>query len=324
MISVSSGHLLIRDGEIRRTFNPEDLRAALLEACRDTGFEEEWLADHLVLAVEEHLAHCRHQGAPLPTRADIDTLVVKILVDAGYADVGARYSQNRTALPQLQDETRDTWTPVRVQTVLQETLPLTPEQLAVAADHTVQALRSLGFGAVGDELIRQLAVHGLMQNARPDETEPGDADTMWLLTADDLARRTDPETAAFLQSRAVTVFPVSHVLPAARIRLHLDRLGNECGAPPLTELLFIPAYRHACRRCGDLLRQIFEFIGNEAGTPPTTPRGRLFLSHCTELLALWCPMTPTGQIALLRELEAIAVEETGTGAGHDILVTREA
>jgi hypothetical protein len=254
MIKVYSGHLLIREGSGRRTFSSEELRRQLWECCQAVGFPQDWLADHISLLIEDYLLDQRLPGGELPSRAEVDRLVARVLVDAGYADVAAEYCRRQRLGPNAWSASHSPWSAERVQRLLATTVPVTAEELSRLVLLTIQALGSLGFARVTDELVRELGVHLLAQgsdsSAAVTATKPA---SPWLLTSKQCESLLTPAAADLLRDSVVRLCPVSRLLPVLRLRVDLSRLGTRTASPPLTELAFLPALYHACQAVRDSL-----------------------------------------------------------------------
>ena len=126
MIEIYSRNLLVLENGQRTTLAVDALRRDLLASAQAVGVNEPWLADHLVLAVEEFVTS-RPAAEPV-ARSAIDQLAVRLLMQSGYADVAEAYAQRRHLLPVAvvsteQDEPA-VWDAARIAALVRRHFPL--------------------------------------------------------------------------------------------------------------------------------------------------------------------------------------------------------
>ena len=147
MIRVFSGNLLIREDGSCRTLDMDRLRRDLQRCFHAVGVEEGWLSEHVALAAEEHLAQRQGSASDVPSRSDVDRLVVRLLVDTGYVDVAAEFCRSQQICPESLTSGMSAWDGPRIRRVLAESLPFGTDRLESLADGVARRLRQLAFPA---------------------------------------------------------------------------------------------------------------------------------------------------------------------------------
>ena len=268
MIQLHSQHSLVigRDGR-RRSFHHEAVRAELVYSLRACGVRDVWVADHVLLVLEEQLLN-RHAGGEGICEEDVDRLVTGILSAAGYGDVARAYEKRRGIDP-LADWRAglESYDRERLVAVLEE-LPQLPERLGADLPERVStALAALGIEQASDTLIREIGLHFLAGAAgasapggqRGAAGDSGASRSDFLLDAAVLRHRAGLDDPAGVAewARAVGVRPVSRQFPRICVDVHLERLcGETADDGPITELHFFPALLRLCRRLPEILTRL--------------------------------------------------------------------
>lgn len=192
-----------------------DLRQAFAAA----GIREEWPAEQFLAVVES-------EGTVLGQLADggdedaFDTLVAKLLTDAGYPEVAAEFfALKGRALPSGPVcEMRAPWDISRLNALLVRELKASAALAARLADLVAVKLTALGFAEVSDSLIVQIAEHTLGGLARAYRAVPSEC-AGWLMPPGYWEAFFAGPPARFVASGALKIHPVSELFPVLRITL---------------------------------------------------------------------------------------------------------
>ncbi len=168
ILLASSNFLVTGPGGQAQSLDFERLAADLRAAFRAHGTGSDWIAEHIVLTLEEKL-RSRGDGQPV-TEAGAHQLLTAMLAAIGYGEVAAEYGRRHQVDP-LSGHRRElhVWTADGMRELLDRTLPLTTGQSERLARRCAAVLRQLGFQEVTDTFVCELAVHLLH---RGEETAP--------------------------------------------------------------------------------------------------------------------------------------------------------
>ena len=321
MIRVFSGNLLIREADECRALDVDGLRQELQGCCRAAGVRDAWLSEHIALAAEEHLAQRQGSGSDIPSRQDVDRLVVRLLTDTGYVDVAAEFCRCREIPPGSMAVGMSAWDGPRIRRVLAASLPFGPQQLDAVSDAVVRRLQALGFVEVTDRLITELAAH-VTKTKRPGVGEDRHApDSPWLFPPQHPTALLDSRGKELVRAGVIEIRPVSRLLPVARARFDVAALGRHLGTAPLLELVFLPSLRQAC---GNVLR-VLDVVGDEVAARRGQGRGhpaRLFISGIARVVAEQFGLpSPGRRRALAGEILSVVRHELTRRMDADLIVT---
>ncbi|MCK5803386.1 MAG: hypothetical protein KAI66_11160 [Lentisphaeria bacterium] len=187
MIKLFSNHCMVVDAQGKaETYDFDALRNVLQVCFERHSVREFWLTEHVSLVVEEQMLQRRAEGAELPPESLIDEQVALVLRASGYAEVAADYERERgLAPPEIPSIELLPWNRKRLEKRLGADLPLSSAQVQALAREVGTAIEKLGMKNVGDELIRQVAIHVLQlgtDHSGPVSTRKND----WLFGVADL------------------------------------------------------------------------------------------------------------------------------------------
>lgn len=203
------------------------MRAALLEAFRSSGIHEEWLAEHLILTLEERVRSCNAADTAI-SETDIEGMLLNVLRATGYGEVAGRF-QRQTHPDEVElSGALCAWTEANLVPLLRRGLPLAETQLTQLAGDCLQALQKLEFTAVSEAFVRELAVHLLHYRREepsgpamlPINTPAGIPATVWV----DLA---GPDSRELIAGGILRPLPSSDIFPVARVEIRLAALCNQ-------------------------------------------------------------------------------------------------
>ena len=250
MILLASGNMLVAGpGGQPQSLDFERLTADLREAFRTQGLASDWIADHIVLTLEEKL-RSRGHGEPV-SEAVTHELLAAMLAAVGYGEVAAEYGRRHQVDP-LSGRRRELhdWTAAGVRALLDRTLPLTSGQSLRLTEQCAAALRQLGFLEVSDTFICELAVHLLHRGDGAGFAEPfvgspqlqaatappagamslggrgGKSQAPVLLPERLWTDRVDSFTRTLLETQVLRPLPVSRLFPRLGLAVSLAALGE--------------------------------------------------------------------------------------------------
>jgi hypothetical protein len=320
MIRLHSRNCLViaADGTLQ-SLDGEALRQRLQRAFRTCGISEQWTADHVALTIEEHVASRPDADLAPMAEVDLHAMVLAVLPAAGFEDVGRAYEAlvPLPARPPDPDPFRP-WERARIEAEVATALPLAEGERCAIVSQVEAALVSLSLTQVRSELIRSLARHFLQQGAAG--AAPTAAETPWLLPPGGWPVAAVPDAERLLAAGVLGLPPVSRFLPRLRIELDLRRLASLCGAPPLTELVYLPTVA----RTLDCVALLFDRAQSavRALLLPTAavPAGHLLVCGLEETArSAFPPQSARASQTLCRDLRAL-VEAKLTDLGSDSLL----
>ncbi|HPY91364.1 MAG TPA: hypothetical protein PLT23_11595 [Lentisphaeria bacterium] len=249
MILLASGNLLVASpGGPLHSLDLERLTADLREAFQAQGLASDWIADHLVLTLEEKL-RTRGHGEPV-SEAVMHESLAAMLSAVGYGEVAAEYGRRHQVDP-LAGRRRELhdWSAAGIRALLDRTLPLTPGQSLRLTEQCVAVLRQLGFQEVSDTFVCELAVHLLhrgdggfsdpftgapqrqdaaapMPGTTPAQNAAEQSQTPLFLPTKIKADQVDSFTRTLLETNVLRILPVSRLFPRLGVSVSLVALGE--------------------------------------------------------------------------------------------------
>lgn len=326
MIELYTQHHLVEDAGRTVSLDVAALVRDVKNACATAGIADAWLAEQMVLAIDDFFlarADAGLAGTP-PARKELDRLVGRILLAAGYAEVAAAYLRGRE--PALVSEVTGSgdealpWSPARVRTLLGARLPVPADMLDLLVRRVGNKLEDLDFRTVTDTLILELCGH-LLRDRTLFHAAPGDSP--WLLDPKYWVDTLSGESARLCRAGILAPHAVSRLLPTARLTLSLEALARRTDTPAgaLTELLFFPELRQAARGARRVLLQMRETISEQVPMTAEMPV-RLMVAGLRELLAThWIPISRADRRRLFGEIQGMVRETVETGLGCPLLLS---
>jgi len=204
-------------------------------------------------------------AADADRQGGFDALVRKLLADAGYPDVAAKFGRQaggETAGAEV--EARSAWHVQRVQSLLGRQLSVSAALAGKLARLVVAKLESLGFVEVGDALILNLAEHTLDGLARAYRTVPADHGG-WLMPAGYWEAFFAGRPARLVADGVLKVHPVSELFPVLRLTVEADRaMQLQLGGEGLGELGFLPLWEDCCAGVAEAIATLVREAGELA------------------------------------------------------------
>lgn len=231
------------------------LREDLEKCFRSAGIREDWLLDHLLSSVAEQVLSDElkpSNGSEDNTGASLEQTVTKLLVDAGYPDVAARFSHIRSLAASLFFSSQHVaWNEERLHDIISKRLPLSDKACRNLVKRVAGQLRELDFRKASDNLINELAEHNLDALARKERQKMHQVSD-WLVTPGYWEAFFSNEVARLTRAGVLSIHPVSQLFPVPRLTLRFRKLVDNCLAEPVTELSLLPAVKNVCGRMAEV------------------------------------------------------------------------
>lgn len=322
MIEIYSRNLLVLENGQRATLAVEELRRDLLTCARTVGVDEPWLADHLVLAVEEFVAS-RATAEPV-ARRDIDQLAVRLLMQSGYADIADEYARRHHLLPvavtQADNEEPAAWDSARIAALIRRHFPLAGAGEQQTCSRVAAKLALLGFRQVTDRLVTELAALVLRESVDENRRQgPGLGASPWLVSPEEcltIVQGLEPDAR---RQEGYGLRPVSRLLPSVHVTLHLNRLGALFDGPP-TEMALWPEVRRLATGGRQAVLAMQERVVPWLPTDGQLP-ARLSIGGADALVDNLCgPMSRAKARRTAREIVDTVRQEAVAGLAFPVLV----
>ncbi len=265
MIQLHPQRMLLKTpGGERESIDLSELESALDRALNICGIQASWLADHILVALQDYAAVMAAADGEGLNKESLHHTLARMLLDAGYADVAASFAeQSRLQDAVAETEHRAAWDRPRVDTLLRQHLKTVQHLNPELGDKVVQRLQTLGFGRVGDTLIIEVARHILAEWGdveRTQETLEAAPRDDWLLAPGFWQTFLPPQVAALVEDEVIEIRQLSDLLPVVRLRFFIPKLVSRIEERPLTDLHLLPALVRAGREIGQaiecLVRQV--------------------------------------------------------------------
>ena len=260
MIEISSNALsiLYPDGT-SAVFDAAELSARIARSCHDAGTADAWIADDIALSVEfalqKHLQQSGRKSIPL---AEIESCVVSILEDAGYADAAEKFLSGGRPRGEMGKITQ-----ADVHGFLLSTLQLDPEEADAVAVKVISAMHAIKAEKCSIRLILELARHfretaaenrAAMRPVRSGKAAPPPGEIA--------ARLPDP-LRRYMDEGILTLRSGSKLFESVRLDVDFQTLMKDLPfAPPVTELLLAPRLMECAEAADSVRRAAEECCGN--------------------------------------------------------------
>ena len=260
MIEISSNALsiLYPDGT-SAVFDAAELSARIARSCHDAGTADAWIADDIALSVEfalqKHLQQSGRKSIPL---AEIESCVVSILEDAGYADAAEKFLSGGRPRGEMGKITQ-----ADVHGFLLSKLQLDPEEADAVAVKVISAMHAIKAEKCSIRLILELARHfretaaekrAAMRQGRSGKAAPPPGEIA--------ARLPDP-LRRYMDEGILTLRSGSKLFESVRLDVDFQTLMKDLPfAPPVTELLLAPRLMECAEAADSVRRAAEECCGN--------------------------------------------------------------
>ncbi len=242
MIQFGSANLLVEGaGGQAQEYDLEALQERLRSAFQLHGIHEDWLAENLVLSMEEKIRGSNSSGRRLQEE-ELEQMLLNVLLATGYAEVANEYLRLSQRELLVRPEGMRSWSLADLQAMLGASLPIAGAQVSSLAQECLKALQKLGFDQVSDTFVRELAVHLLhfrAQGAMRTAERPAERKTQFI-GAEAWQRLAGPRASELIERRILQPMPLSDIFPTARLQFCLRELARWQGGWS-AELNLLPA-----------------------------------------------------------------------------------
>lgn len=241
-----------------------------LDTCfSNAGIREEWVLDHLLIAVAEQVFEDKQQisqqsisDEKTAQSEELVQTVIKLLVDTGYPDVAARFSHLRGLTSEaFISHHHSSWDEDRLHKLISKRLPLSESACRDLVKRIAAQLRQIGFQSVSDNLINELAEHNIDALAKSERRKVTIEASDWLVTPGFWEAFFSSEIALLTRIGVLRIQPVSQLFPVPRLILKCEKLIEHRVEKPVTELSLIPALRDV----SDKIAEAAEILINQTG-----------------------------------------------------------
>ncbi len=316
MIKLPREHLFFRDEATGtyETFSPDSFQNELEQSFQAVGIYEDWIPHEITQTVIDHLqVPAQGRNGKALTRVDIDALVKKVLIDAGYPDVAAQYCSRRGVAPEADRASEaEEWSAARIRHVLTSALAVDENGVEEVVRAVMEKLRNLGFSQVTDDLITGLGRHVLFnRNTAPEQQleaagqwDSGQAEGGLFLSVDP-RHRLGEECLQLLEEEVITLHTSNRLLPLTWCTVNLRKYFAKIDAYPFIALSLLPEMYPLSDRCGKIVYAARQELCRECPHASAHP-ARVYLEGVDTLFRDMCvPMQVSEAEQLYSEMRDI-------------------
>lgn len=230
----------MEDGSKKR-FDPEELQSKLTSSCRSAGMKDFWLAEDMTNAVENAL-HYQYERGVVFTETEINLFVEKMLEQAGYKEVSAKYR-----LLGNPEKEENLFSQETISKFLKTNLSFNNEESLITAKKVLRACSSLGIKAPSVGIILELAkyyksITSGTQKFTPTK-QPGRQISTLILQKKEILPLLSDKTNELIDYGIIGISGVSTLFPSIKIDIKFEALSKYYNLEGLlTELIFFPCF----------------------------------------------------------------------------------
>jgi transcriptional regulator NrdR family protein len=257
MIKTRSNTIFIlKDDGSKTIFEAEELQTKIIKSCINSGMREAWLAEDITLAIEYAL-HGSRKKIPTYTEADINSMVIKVLEQAGYPEVANSFrQQNKEANLKISSDL-DT-----IKKIIMKYLDLEGKQLALCSQKVFDSCRSLKMEEISPVLILELGkyykdklypINDIAVTAGMND-HVSDVDILGKGWIEHISEKNIP----LYENCIVEFCGINYFLPAVKIDLNLNLYLTYLKLDhPLTEMAVIPTFPQLADAVNELMDSLY-------------------------------------------------------------------
>ncbi len=306
----SKRFLLPLNDDTSMVLDLESLALDLDRAQRDAGLHEVWLTDHVIAALCQ-MESPNSAFSPEQWEAETNRIVMRMLVDVGFADVASRFAAVRDVqLTMPEPENRCLWNAARVRRVLVEQVGTSEHVAGRLAEPVQEKLRSLGFNRVGDALIMEIAGHLLNEWSDRGVMRSEPSENGWLMPPGYWDAFLPEHAGELVAAKIIVIRPISRLMPVVRLEFNLIRLADAEKLLPFAELTFMPALRRAAAALPQALKHVREQIEKNHGANIAGHPAHVQVEGMKQLLADFAKSSraASGKAHTAAEIKSIVAE----------------
>lgn len=236
ILTSSSAVMVLRGDGVTVSFDPAELKNAIEKCFEATGSTEGYLAEDAALAVEFAMKNSRRPRKVF-TESEINTAAVKVLEQAGLAEVASMFSRRNSGVRLSLSAQRQL-----IQSLLEHHLSSAENRnIDEITDNVVNAVNLLKIREAQPALYLELARY--FQNNTsgielPELPAPPPNDAFETLGIREISAKLPAETIRVMNSKILAIAPVSSIFKTLRITVKVCRLAEVMALkPPVTEMM---------------------------------------------------------------------------------------
>ncbi len=228
--------MVLRSDGVTESFDPAVLKSAILECFEDSGTPESYLAEDAALAVEFAMKSSR-RPRKIFTESEINTATVKVLEQAGLAEVASLFSRRNSGVKLSLSAQRQL-----IHGLIERHLSSFENRDAEElTDNVLNAVNLLKIREAQPALYLELARY-FQDNTSgielPPMASPPPADSFETLGIQEITAHLSPGALRLINDRILSISPVSSIFKTMRITVRICRLAESMNLiPPITEMM---------------------------------------------------------------------------------------
>lgn len=275
MIQIASENLLIiADDGSTVSFDEDNWRAGLRAAFHRQGIHEDWMAEHLVLCLEEKIRLVNAENGQPPRQDELVKLLMNMLTASGYGEVGREFLKCQEKDLPLPAGDFISWSVEQAAEYLQRNLPLAAGEGEKLAEACLQGLERCGLPGCSGAFLQEMAVLLLHSTKLPEmkktaeKPEPEREEQLHWQTeyiAPDFWREHFQNRSDFsemLSRNILRAMPLSDIFPVVRLEMNLDKLASYRGGWQ-SELSLLPSLPEVLLTAGLMLAEMKKEVGKK-------------------------------------------------------------
>ncbi len=315
MIQIAADNLLVvLDNGQEASFDSDAWRMELREAFHRCAIHEDWMAEHIILSLEEKIRLVRCEEGRSIHEDELRQVLLTMLSVSGYGEVGRALLLARQQEIPLPNGDCRRWSPGEAAAFLNRNLPIGQTESRRLAEGALACLAQWGLPGCSDGFLQELAVlllHASPSPAAGRTAPPASPSWQTEYISPDFWRehfRMTPGLGERLARGVLRPLPLSDIFPVVRLELNLQKLGEEAGGWQV-ELALLPELREALAASMAMLAEMRSVVCGK--WPLHSPPSR-------HLLVVGVKQLPTGQRRLRKRLmeaieQALAAEISRKG-----------
>jgi hypothetical protein len=257
--------LTLREDGSTEFFQSDNLQKKLESSCHAAGLNEAWIAEDIALSVEYTLSDL---GADkVFTLPEIDSIVIKILHEAGLGAVATHYQLEQ------EGETNLIFDKTNISGIIKRYLQLKEEEIASVVSMVSDAGKKLFLKEASPSLILELAKHYMNETSpssvADSHSSPEKLNTCpWLISKEEILKNTSDKVIDFINFEVIELSDISRLFPSIRLQVKFANFAKHLGfTPPIPELLIVSFLAGLADTIDDII-QTAENIGSEVPEIP--------------------------------------------------------
>ena len=249
MIQLCSRAVLTKNSDgTTAFFQPDKLQEKLASSCRAAGMNDAWIAEDIALSVEFTLGELGK--GKVFTNAEIDSIVVKVLHEAGLGAIAIHYRQ-------LQDNSEEelSFKRDKITEIVNRYLQVDKEYSESIISQVEDAGRKLLLKQASPTLILELAKHYMNETPLLATQAPSSLESCpWLITKEAILKKISGDTSKLIAAEALSPSGISRLFPSIRVEVKFAKFAEEFNlTPPTADFLLISYLQNLADALDDII-----------------------------------------------------------------------